>query len=121
MIVKNVSAGFGAEGEVSFRDSYTALVNHNEYVDIIKYAGENLLGKENVIEKKVSDMGVEDFAYYLENIPGAFFNLGVKNIEKGITAPLHNGKFNIDEDALLIGVKMQVLNAVSAYNLLKLK
>ena len=121
MIVKNVSEGFGAEGEVSFRDSYTALVNHDEYVDIIKCGGENLLGKENVVEKKVSDMGVEDFAYYLEKIPGAFFNLGVKNTEKGITAPLHNGKFNIDEEALLIGVKMQVLNAVSAYNLLKLK
>ena len=60
-------------------------------------------------------MGVEDFAYFLEKIPGAFFNLGVGNREKKITAPLHNDKFNIDESALIIGVKMQIANILSAY------
>lgn len=114
-VVENVSAGFGAKGEVEFRDSYIALINHDEYVDIIKDSGKKLLTENDIIVKKVADMGVEDFAYYLEKIPGAFFNLGVRNIEKGITAPLHNDKFNIDELALFLGVKMQVLNVLGAY------
>lgn len=120
-LVKSISAGFGAEGEMSFRDSYPALINSDDYVDIIKKSGEELLGKENIFVKKIADMGAEDFAYYLEKVPGAFFNLGVRNLEKGITAPLHNGRFNIDESALLVGVKMQVLNILSAYEFLKLK
>ena len=61
-------------------------------------------------------MGVEDFAYYIEKVPGAFFNLGVGNKAKGITAPLHNDKFDIDEEeSLAIGVKLQIMNILSAY------
>ena len=61
-------------------------------------------------------MGVEDFAYFIENTPGAFFTLGVKNTEKGIDNPAHNGLFDIDEDALPIGVEMQIMNIYSAYS-----
>ena len=60
-------------------------------------------------------MGVEDFAYYIEKVPGAFFNLGVENKAKGITAPLHNDKFDIDEESLAIGVKLQIMNILSAF------
>ena len=75
-----------------------------------------LLGEDNIFEKKTANMGVEDFAYFIENIPGAFFTLGVANKEKGIDAPAHNGLFDIDEDALLVGVEMQLLNIYSAFN-----
>ena len=61
-------------------------------------------------------MGVEDFAYFIENTPGAFFTLGVKNQSKGIDSPAHNGLFDIDEDALPIGVEIQIMNIYSAYN-----
>lgn len=113
-LVESVSAGFGAKGEVVFRDSYTALINHDEYVDIIKNSGEKILDEKYIVVNKKADMGVEDFAYYLEKVPGAFFYLGVRNVERGITAPLHSDKFNIDESALLLGVKMQVLNVLGA-------
>lgn len=114
-IVEMVSAAYGAKGEVIYRDSYNALINHDEYVDLVKANGEKLLGAEKVAVKDLPDMGVEDFAYYVEKIPGAFFRLGVRNKEKGINAPLHNDKFNIDEKALLVGVKMQVANVLAAY------
>ena len=114
-IVELVSAAYEAKGEVFYRDSYNALINHNEYVDLVKSNGENILGIDKVKVKELPDMGVEDFAYFLEKIPGAFFNLGVGNREKKITAPLHNDKFNIDESALIIGVKMQIANILSAY------
>ena len=114
-IVEMVSAAYEAKGEVIYRDSYNALINHNEYVDLIKANGENILGTDKIKVKELPDMGVEDFAYFLEKIPGAFFNLGVGNKEKKITSPLHNDKFNIDESALIIGVKMQIANILSAY------
>lgn len=120
-IVEMVSAAYEAKGEVFYRDSYNALINHDEYVDLIKTNGENILGVDKVKIKALPDMGVEDFAYFLEKIPGAFFNLGVGNKEKKITAPLHNDKFNIDESAIIVGIKMQIANILSAYEKFSIK
>ncbi|MDU1912568.1 amidohydrolase [Fusobacterium sp.] len=114
-IVEMVSAAYEAKGEVFYRDSYNTLINYKEYVELVKINGENILGIDKVKIKELPDMGVEDFAYFLEKIPGTFFNLGVGNREKGITSPLHNDKFNIDESSLIIGVKMQISNILSAY------
>ena len=64
-IVELVSAAYEAKGEVFYRDSYNALINHNEYVDLVKSNGENILGIDKVKVKELPDMGVEDFAYFL--------------------------------------------------------
>jgi metal-dependent amidase/aminoacylase/carboxypeptidase family protein len=50
-------------------------------------------------------MGAEDFAYYQQKMPGFFFFLGVGNPAKKITAMVHTEYFDIDEDALPIGVR----------------
>jgi amidohydrolase len=50
-------------------------------------------------------MGGEDFAYYLQEVPGCFFFIGAGNEEKGATYPHHHPHFDIDEDALSIGVQ----------------
>lgn len=115
-IVTNIPKSFGGNGEFIREEGYTALINHDKEVDIIKENATRLLGADKIYEKKVANMGVEDFAYFIENTPGAFFTLGVKNQAKGIDSPAHNGLFDIDEDALPIGVEMQIMNIYSAYN-----
>ena len=114
-LVKNICEGYGAKGEVTYRDSYISLINHDECVDIIRENGEGLLGKENVIEEKMPNMGVEDFAYYVAKIPGAFYHLGVRNEAKGATEALHSDRFNVDEDAIAIGVKIGIMNIFKTY------
>lgn len=115
-MVEFTAKGYGATGKVTYRDSYTALINHDEYIDIVKENGKELLGDSGIYVKALANMGVEDFAYFVEKIPGAFFNLGVGNKKKGITVPLHNNKFDIDEDSLKIGVTLQIFNILSAYD-----
>lgn len=115
-MVEFTAKGYGATGKVTYKDSYTALINHDEYIDIVKENGKELLGDSGIYVKTLANMGVEDFAYFVEKIPGAFFNLGVGNKKKGITAPLHNDKFDIDEDSLKIGVTLQIFNILSAYD-----
>lgn len=115
-MVEFTAKGYGATGKVTYRDSYTALINHDEYIDIVKENGKELLGDSGIYVKTLANMGVEDFAYFVEKVPGAFFNLGVGNKKKGITAPLHNDKFDIDEDSLKIGVTLQIFNILSAYD-----
>lgn len=114
-MVEFTAKGYGATGKVTYKDSYTALINHDEYIDIVKENGKELLGDSGIYVKALANMGVEDFAYFVEKVPGAFFNLGVGNKKKGITAPLHNDKFDIDEDSLKIGVALQIFNILSAY------
>ena len=63
--------------------------------------------------KENPNMTTEDFSYYLQRVKGAFFSLGVSNDK--INAPIHNSLFDIDEDAINIGVKMQVLNVYNTY------
>ncbi|MBN2393812.1 MAG: hypothetical protein JXR84_23975, partial [Anaerolineae bacterium] len=48
----------------------------------------------------------EDFALYLEHVPGALLWLGIANPEKGIASLLHTSDFDVDEDALVIGVQV---------------
>lgn len=118
-MVEYVAQGYGAIGKVTFIDSYTALINHDEYLDMVKENTIKYIGEANLYTKPIANMGVEDFAYYVEKVPGAFFNLGIGNKELGITAPLHNDKFDLDESALVVGVKVQLLNILSAYEKLK--
>ena len=66
----------------------------------------DVIGSENVLLKKPS-MGGEDFSNYLKEIPGFFFWLGIRNEEKGITpTALHTADFMVDEDAIIVGVKV---------------
>lgn len=53
----------------------------------------------------------EDFAFYSQEIPVCFFRLGVRNEDKGIIYGVHHPKFNIDDNALKIGIEMMALAA----------
>ena len=114
-IVEKTSQAFEGRGEVLIEEGYSALLNHDKSVDIVKKNATDLFGAENIYEKKVANMGVEDFAYFLEKIPGAFFTLGIRNKEKNIDTQAHNGSFDIDEKALINGVMMQILNIYNTF------
>ncbi|WP_295163525.1 M20 family metallopeptidase [uncultured Brachyspira sp.] len=111
-IVVNTADSFSADAEFINIPSYPALINHDDAVNIIKDTGEYLLGKDNCFEEK-PNMTTEDFSYYLQRVKGAFFSLGVSN--ENINIPIHNGLFDIDENAINIGVKIQVLNVYNTY------
>ncbi|MBK5294918.1 MAG: amidohydrolase [Acidobacteriia bacterium] len=66
---------------------------------------ERVAGKSNVIVRKPMT-GAEDFSFYQKVIPGFFWFLGAGNEGKGITAAHHTPEFNIDEAALVLGVKV---------------
>jgi amidohydrolase len=62
------------------------------------------LGQENVIELQKPSLGAEDFAEFLNEIPGAMFRLGVAGSNG--CAPLHSSKFDPDERAIAVGIKV---------------
>lgn len=114
--VTYVARGMGGEAILSIEPGYTSLINNDDMVDIAKLSGEQLLGKENVKVIDVPSLGVEDFAFFAEAVPGAFFRLGVRNEDKGIIHDVHTPLFNLDEESLQIGAAMQVYNVLTYLN-----
>lgn len=102
----------GGEAEVTYEEGYTPLINNDALVDLVKRNGEELLGEQHVRINELPNMGVEDFAYFAENVPGAFFHLGVRNEETGCVYPVHHPNFDLDERSLAVGAAMQALNTL---------
>ncbi len=99
-IVKGVCAGAGAEYVFDFRPSYIALVNRKENVAFAGSVIKSLFGKDSWLESAPATMGGEDFAYYLEKRPGAFFRLGL-----GEDSPsLHNSAFDFNDNVIERGI-----------------
>uniref|UniRef100_UPI0025DA5626 M20/M25/M40 family metallo-hydrolase n=1 Tax=Nitratifractor sp. TaxID=2268144 RepID=UPI0025DA5626 len=90
------------------------LKNNDHMVDLLKRAALEVLGPEGLVDLIDPVMGGEDFARYLQIVPGAFFRLGICNEEKGTCVPQHNTRFDVDDDALAIGMKILCLAAVEA-------
>lgn len=106
-VVKGVAESFGVDCRLDYEYGYPVLINDPEMSKLVAKACADGIGPENVVVVKPA-MGGEDFAYYLEKVPGAFFRLGIRNEEKGIVHPYHSALFDIDEDVLPLGVEMFV-------------
>ena len=64
-----------------------------------------IVGETNLIAPKPF-MPAEDFSYYQQVVPGFYWFLGVADRERGITAGWHTAEYDVDEDSLVVGVKV---------------
>lgn len=87
--------------ELQYDRGYPAVVNHPDETAFLKEVAEKVVGMEKAVEA-IPQMGGEDFAYYLEKVPGTFFFTGAQPAEP---YPHHHPKFDIDESALLVAAK----------------
>jgi len=101
-----VTLSYGAAYEFDYRQGTPPVINDEKTTKFALGMLRDLLGKENVVELPEPTMGGEDFAEYLQKIPGTFFRLGIRNEEKGIKAPLHSPLFDIDEEILPLGASV---------------
>jgi amidohydrolase len=101
-MAESIAEGMGGSCEVDISRGYPYLENNPELTRRIRLAAEQYVGKENVIDIDIT-LGAEDFAYYSQIVPAAFYRLGTSNATKGITSYVHTPTFDIDEDALSIG------------------
>jgi len=93
----------GAEVDVHIDVGYPAVYNDEKLYEIARKKAEEFIGSENVSETEMR-MGSEDFGYYSQIIPGCFYRLGTGNKSKGIISGVHTPTFNVDENAIEIGM-----------------
>jgi amidohydrolase len=111
-MIDGIAAAYGARWELHY-DPNPLPVAYNDpaLCAASRPALETAVGAGRVLTPPVQ-MGAEDFACYQALVPGLFFFLGIANEAKGTTSMLHTETFDLDEDALPIGVKAMTLVAL---------
>ncbi|MDD4021237.1 MAG: M20 family metallopeptidase [Synergistaceae bacterium] len=111
--VMNIPDILGAVGEIQFTEGYPVLRNDPGMAALVMAAASEVLGAENVIPLVKPSMGVDDFAYFLQRIPGCYFMLGTGKGDGSEEAPLHSPRFFPDERCLAAGADVLVRTALS--------
>jgi amidohydrolase len=108
----NIGRALGAEVEVTSVADYPLL---NSDARVNRHIADSFrsLGYKGKIHEIPVVMGGEDFACYLEKVPGAMFRLGVGNKKIGADKPWHHPAFIIDEKAIPIGITTMAATVVS--------
>ena len=108
-VVECTAKAYGGSATVEIEEGYAPLINDSHIVEEVKEVAEQLLGDDKITIFDHPSLGVEDFAYFAEAVPSCFYSLGTNNPEKGFVATLHENTFDIDEEAIKVGVALQVL------------
>jgi amidohydrolase len=114
-IVGQTCSMYGAEYEYEFKWGYPSLINHASEYERFRRVGSGLFGESHTLECPMI-MAAEDFAYYLEKVPGCYMFVGAGNAEMGITAPHHHPKFDFDEQAMKTSVRLLAGMAIDYLN-----
>lgn len=104
-VIKGICIANDATYEFVYEDGYPPVVNHEEETDIVFQAAENITEIQSATISK-AQMAGEDFAHYLEKIPGAFFFTGAN--KEGHDYPHHHPMFDFNEKAMPIAAKMLI-------------
>ena len=114
--IKNeIESQFNIDIDFEIKKGYPFLENDPIITEEAIELAQHYLGKENVVELPVR-MTAEDFAYFSLERPSCFYRLGTRNDDKGIIHGLHTSRFNIDEDALKIGMGLMSFLAINRLN-----
>jgi len=113
-LIADVVRPTGAAVEVGYVQGVPPVVNDPGAVEVLRSAARTAVGPEAVVPAEQS-LGGEDFAWYLQHVPGALGRLGVRRPDApGPPHDLHQPDFDIDEDALGVGVRLLARTAVAA-------
>jgi amidohydrolase len=116
-IVRGVGEAMGCKVELNVSAVTPAVINDPLAAGAVKRAAQALLPDHELDDQGRFTMGAEDFAFYLQKIPGAFFFVGSTNAQKGLIYGHHHPKFDFDESAmpraaaLMAGAAVELLKA----------
>jgi amidohydrolase len=106
-MANGVASAMGGSCEAQVFPGCPPCTNNHDMTELVRKAAMESVGEKDVDDsEEVMTTGSDDMAYFLEAVPGCYFIVGAKNEEKGVKYPHHHPMFNIDEDALPVGVEV---------------
>ncbi len=104
LILEGITTATDATYDFHYEFGSPSVMNNPRVTDLAREAIKEALGSTALVELEEPQMGSEDFAYFAERVPATFLRLGTANPRKGITSSLHTPDFDVDEDAIGVGV-----------------
>ncbi len=111
-LIEQIVAPYGVTAEVDYVRGVPPVVNETRSTRLLGTAVERVVGERGHVYT-LQSLGGEDFAWYLESVPGAMARLGTRT-PGGPTYDLHQGGLRVDEAATAIGAKVLAAAAVDA-------
>jgi hippurate hydrolase len=108
-IVEGTAELYGAKAEITYTNGYPVLVNHDRNTDFAASVAREIAGSNKVATNFPPVMGAEDFAFMLEERPGAFIFVG-----NGYSAGLHHPAYNFNDETIPVGTSYWVRLAETA-------
>jgi len=112
-VAEHTCAAFGAECDFTFSRNYPPTINHPAETEFVRNVMIDLVGADNVLEFEPT-MGAEDFSYYLQAIPGAYFLIGNgdgthREGGHGLgPCMLHNPSYDFNDELIPLGATLWV-------------
>ena len=101
-IATSIGELHGAEVSIELESGTPPLTNTREMTRLARKAAAEVVGRDNVTRLRIANMGGEDFAYFLEQIPGCYVRFG-SQVPGRQGFPAHSSRFDFDEEALPTG------------------
>ncbi len=102
-MVRAMAGLYNAKTSIRFRDGLPPVINHPVAARIARKAAKTIIGPEGVVKQRHPSLGGEDFAYFLQKVPGCLVRFGAGHPELP-NIPAHSPYFDFDEGVLPIGV-----------------
>jgi amidohydrolase len=104
-LVEYTAAAHGGSAEISYYGGYPLLENSVEEVAFVRGVAGRFMTEGQIDGSYPPSMGAEDFAFYLQQVPGAFFWLGMQ--PEGETLPsLHHPRFDFNDAVIPIAIRL---------------
>jgi len=112
-LIDSVASAYGVVADLSYVRNVPPTVNEAISTAMVEAAADRVLGTDAIVAAPQS-LGGEDFAWYLESIPGALARLGTRTPGSGDDFDIHQPAFDVDERAIGVGVRLMVATALTA-------
>jgi amidohydrolase len=111
-IAKGIGAAYRCEVQFTYFGTTPVTNNTPGETAFMRETAQRVLGPRGYVEAPKPAMWGEDFAFYLERVPGCFFVLGVQPMDKSTYPSLHNPQYDFTDAAVPVGIRMMVETAV---------
>jgi amidohydrolase len=108
-VIEGTAQLYGATAKITYTNGYPVVVNHARQTDFAAAIAQEISGKDKVDTEVPPVMGAEDFAFMLQERPGAFIFVG-----NGDSAGLHHPAYDFNDETIPVGTSYWVRLAETA-------
>jgi amidohydrolase len=112
-LLESVASAYGVVADLSYQRNVPPTVNDPVATTLLEAAAERVLGPESLVAAPQS-LGGEDFAWYLESVPGSLARLGTRRPGSGDDFDIHQPTFDVDERCIGVGVRLLAATSLAA-------